>query len=39
MEAPEVKIGGAVRQPSRLDRVVIVDQEQKDVAVRGIEYP
>ena len=37
VEAPEVKIGGAVGQPARLDRVVIVDEEQKDVAVRGIE--
>ena len=37
VEAPEVEIGGAVGQPARLDRVVIVDQEQEDVAVRGIE--
>jgi hypothetical protein len=37
VEAPEVKIGGAVRQPARLDRVVIVDQEQEDIAIRGIE--
>jgi hypothetical protein len=37
VEAPEVEIGGAVGQPARLDRVVIVDQEQEDIAVRGIE--
>ena len=37
VEAPEIEIGGAIRQPARLDRVVIVDQEQEDVAVGGVE--
>ena len=37
VKAPEVQVGGAVRQAARLDRVVIVDEEQKHVAVRGIE--
>ena len=36
VEAPKVEIGGAIRQPARCDRVVIVDEEQEDVAVRGI---
>ena len=36
VKAPEVEIGGAIRQPARLDRVVIVHQEQEDITVRGI---
>ena len=37
IEAPEVEVGRAVGQPTCLDRIVIVDQEQEDIAVRGIE--
>ena len=37
IEAAEVEVGRAVRQPPRLDRIEVVDQEQEDVAVRGIE--
>ena len=37
IEAAEVEIGRAVGQPAGLDRIEIVDQEQEDVAVGGIE--
>ena len=37
VETPEIEVGRAVRQPARFYRVVIIDQEQEDVAVRGIE--
>ncbi|EKE18205.1 MAG: hypothetical protein ACD_10C00087G0003 [uncultured bacterium] len=37
VKPPEIEIRGAVGQPTRLDRVVIIDQEQEDIAVRGIE--
>ena len=37
IEAAEVEIGRAVRQPSRLDRIKVVDQEQEDITVRGIQ--
>lgn len=36
VEAPEVEIRRAVGQSTRLDRVAIIDQEQEDIAVRGI---
>ena len=37
VKSPEVEIGGAIWQATRLDRIVIFDEEQEDVAVRGIE--
>ena len=37
IEAAEVKVGRAVGEPPRLDRVEVVDQEQKDIAIRGVE--
>ena len=37
IESPEEEIGRPVRQRTGLDRIHIVDQEDKDVAVRGIE--
>ena len=37
IEAAEVEVGRAVRQPTRLDRIKVVDQEQEDVAVGGIQ--
>jgi hypothetical protein len=33
IESPEVEIGGTVGQPPRLDRVVIINQEQEDIPV------
>ena len=36
VEAPEVEIGGAIGQLACFDRVAIIDQEQEDIAVRGI---
>ena len=33
VEAAEVEVGRAVRQPAGLDRVEVVDEEQEDVAV------
>src|SRR5690606_16608396 len=37
VEAAEVKVGRAVRQATRLDRVQVVDEEQEHVAVGGVE--
>ena len=37
IEAAEVEVGRAVRQPPRLDRIKVVNQKQEDVAVRGIQ--
>ena len=37
IEAAEIEVGRAVRQPAGLDRIQVVDQEQEDVAIRGIE--
>ena len=37
IKAPEVEIGRAVGQTARFDRVAIIDQEQEDIAVRGVE--
>src|SRR3546814_12681615 len=37
VEAPEIEIGIAVRQFARLDRMRVVDEEQEDIAVAGIE--
>src|SRR5690348_8981916 len=37
IEAAEVEVGRAVRQPARLDRIEVVDQKQEYVAVRSIE--
>ncbi len=36
IKAPEVEIGGAIGQLACFDRVAIIDQEQEDIAVRGI---
>src|SRR6185312_16627934 len=37
IEAAEVEVGIAVRQAARLDGVRVVDEEEEDVAVAGIE--
>jgi hypothetical protein len=37
VEASEVKIRRPVRQPTGLDRIEIIDQEQEDIPVRGVE--
>ena len=37
IEAAEVEVGRAVGQPPGLDRVEVVDQEQKHIAIRGVE--
>src|SRR3989338_3142100 len=37
IKAPEIEVGRAVSQLARLDRVAVIDQEQEDVPVRGIE--
>jgi len=37
VEAAEVEVGRAVGQATRLDRVQVVDQEEEDVAVGGVE--
>ena len=37
VEAAEVEVGIAVGQPSGFDRMRVVDQEQEDVTVRGVE--
>src|SRR5438552_485344 len=37
IEATEVEVGRAVRQPPRLDRIKVVNQKHKDVAVRSIQ--
>lgn len=37
VEAPEVEIRRSVRQTAGLDRVQVIDEEEKDVAVRSIE--
>jgi len=36
VKTPKVEVRGAVGQPPRLDRILIVHQKQEDVAVRGI---
>ena len=37
IEAPEIEIGRSVGQLARLDRVHVVDQEEEDVSVGGVE--
>ena len=37
IEAAEIEVGRAIRQPPGLDRVQVVDQEQEDIAVGRIE--
>ena len=37
IEAAEVEIGRAVRQPPRLDRIEVVNQKQEDVTVGSVE--
>ena len=36
-EVITIEIRRSVREPTRLDRVVIVDEEQEDIPVRGVE--